>query len=166
MNQNKQKQSGINVGTSLVLVAFVLLCLVAFAALSFSSAKSDESLTIQVAERQKLYYSATSNAESTMAKLNQTLKEISNEALSEEDFYKALSNASFDSNVSLETIDGKMQIKIHAAMDDAEEVLVTLSPLYIPQDGAYFEILSYRTYRTEEWEDPSEGIIGINNLFD
>ncbi len=166
MNQNKPKQSGINVGTSLVLVAFVLLCLVAFAALSFSSAKSDESLTMQVAERQKLYYSATSEAESTMAKLNQTLKALSQEVSSEEDFYKALSNISFDSNISLETIDSMIQIRIHATMDNTEEIVVTLSPLYIPQSGAYFEILSYKTYRTEEWEDTSEGIIGINNLFD
>ena len=59
---NKKKRKSINVGTSLVLVTFVILCLVAFAALSYSSSEADFLKTSQTAQRNSDYYTALNAA--------------------------------------------------------------------------------------------------------
>lgn len=69
MNENKKKKNGITIGTSLILVTFVLLCLVAFSVLSFASANADYAKSTQTAEHTKDYYAAVSSAETKIAGL-------------------------------------------------------------------------------------------------
>lgn len=60
-------------GSSSILLVFVLLCLVLFATLSIISANSDNKLTKKVLERTTSYYSACNEAELTLAQLDDTL---------------------------------------------------------------------------------------------
>ncbi len=60
--QNRKSKFGMSVGSSLVLVAFVLICIVAFAALSYSTAISDYRFTQEQARHQAQYYGSL-NAE-------------------------------------------------------------------------------------------------------
>ena len=66
---NKKMAGGINVGTSSILVTFVLLCLVTFASLSYLSANSDYRLSLQTARRTTEYYEANRLAELYMANI-------------------------------------------------------------------------------------------------
>ena len=65
----KKFKGGINVGTSSVLTAFVLLSMVSFAALTYLSAHSDLNLSRQTAERTSEYYEANARAELYMANI-------------------------------------------------------------------------------------------------
>lgn len=53
---------GIQIGTSYLLVIFVILCLVTFATLSLSSAKRDQSYSQQLASRETAYCEANAKA--------------------------------------------------------------------------------------------------------
>lgn len=55
MRKDKQQSSFINIGSSSLLVIFLILCLVTFALLSVSSAKSDHSFSERLAGHKTEY---------------------------------------------------------------------------------------------------------------
>lgn len=64
MNYKDQKKFGfVNIGTASLLAAFLTLCLVAFAMLSLSSAKTDYEFSKKLAQRTTSYYAERSLAE-------------------------------------------------------------------------------------------------------
>ena len=62
MKSDKQQSSFVNIGSSSLLIIFLVLCLVTFAILSISSASSDHSFSEKLAERKTQYYDASSQA--------------------------------------------------------------------------------------------------------
>lgn len=83
----KQKRYGVNVGSSSLLIIFVIVCLVSFAALSIVSANSDYKLTKRMAQRATDYYSACNSAYRALADIDRTLLSIYETSGSEEDYY-------------------------------------------------------------------------------
>lgn len=67
----KEKKAGVNTGISLMLVIFVVMCIVTFAVLSYSSAMSDYNLSMKAVERTKLYYQACNRSEEIIARYSQ-----------------------------------------------------------------------------------------------
>ena len=69
MREKKASYPPINIGTSFMLVIFILLCMVIFAVLSLSNALKDYDYTQQRANRTKAYYEACNEAEEIYAKI-------------------------------------------------------------------------------------------------
>ena len=69
MQEKKYSYPPINIGTSFMLVIFILLCMVIFAVLSLSNALKDYDYTQQRANRTKAYYEACNEAEEIYAKI-------------------------------------------------------------------------------------------------
>ena len=67
-------QPGFQIGTSYLLVIFVVLCLVTFAALSLSSSLRDQSYTKKLAAHQTAYASASSEASARLAQMSLSQK--------------------------------------------------------------------------------------------
>lgn len=67
------KNFHINVGSSSILLIFVVLCLVSFATLSIASAHADYYLSQKILDRNTAYYKACAQAESSMAMIDTTL---------------------------------------------------------------------------------------------
>ena len=63
MNKEKRKFGFVNIGTASLLVVFLTLCLVAFAMLSLSTAKSDYEFSRKLADRTTAYYEELSVSE-------------------------------------------------------------------------------------------------------
>ena len=59
--------TGLNMGSSSILVIFMVLCLVTLASLSMISAVSDHKLSVKVADRTTAYYTAVNKAEEKLA---------------------------------------------------------------------------------------------------
>lgn len=92
---------GINVGSSSILMIFVILCLVSFAALSIISANADYKLTDKIAVRTQAYYNACNEAEETLASLDYVLHEQYATAASKESYYASVgTNKSFVIQIS------------------------------------------------------------------
>ena len=62
-----------NIGASSLLVIFLILCLVTFAILTLTSAKSDADFAEKLAHHKMNYYAACNTAESTLDKIDAVL---------------------------------------------------------------------------------------------
>ena len=69
MREKKTSYPPINIGTSFMLVIFILLCMVIFSVLSLSSALKDYDYSKQKANRTTAYYEACNEAEEIYAKI-------------------------------------------------------------------------------------------------
>lgn len=121
MNNNKSKFSfGLNIGSSSVLLVFVLLCLVFFAALSIISANADNKLSQKVLERTTAYYEACNEAELALAELDNALVDTyKNTAGKTAYFSKAGHEKSYSFPISdLQTLNVTVEIKYPTTNDD------------------------------------------------
>lgn len=75
MKRNKQQSTFVNIGSSSLLIVFLVLCLTSFAILSLSSAQSDYSFSKRSAEHKTEYYEASSRAEMILGEIDQILAE-------------------------------------------------------------------------------------------
>lgn len=87
---SKKSRGGVNVGTSSVLVSFVLLCMVSFAALTYLSAHSDYNLSQQTAQRTTEYYEANRMAELYMANIEGLLSKSLKSCHNAGDYYSSI----------------------------------------------------------------------------
>ena len=69
----KHASPGMNIGTSSILLVFVILCLVSFATLSLSSALADRNLSDKATEKTLSYYKAQNLAQMKIAETDHKL---------------------------------------------------------------------------------------------
>lgn len=93
MNKQTEKKSSLSftsgVGSSSILVIFVILCLVSFATLSIVSANADYKLSRKVLDRTTAYYDAMQEAEQDLSVLSQTLFTLYENTENEEAYFAA-----------------------------------------------------------------------------
>lgn len=161
MNRNKKFASGVNVGSSSILVTFVLLCLVTFAALAFISANSDYNLSRQVGERTKRYYDACKMADVYLYNLESKVVnelECSNDA---SEFYKNTESL-FDKNdiISVHESDNRLYFNYDIAISEKQVLEIELST-------DYSELKSKGALTVDKWQavpvEPSELKLEDNN---
>lgn len=154
----KKLTGGINVGTSSILVTFVLLCLVTFAALSFLSANSDYRLSKQAAERTTEFYGANNYAEIIMADIEKQLSTAHDSAASEEEYISSIPTV-FSSNdsVFVDTDSDSTTLSYDVPINDTQNLHVCLS-VNSPSsdDSALFHISEWQTQTKDIWEDEGE----------
>lgn len=129
----KNKRYGVNVGSSSILIIFVIVCLVCFAALSIVSANSDYKMTKKMAEREHNYYQACNDAYQALSDIDMTLQKLYDSVASEEEFYtQAGQQKSFAYPIS-----------------DIQSLQVSLKILY-PQTESqpFYEITEWRVITT------------------
>lgn len=92
MNKQNEKQAGlgVNIGSSSILLIFIVLCLVSFAALAISSAFADKNLSKRVAERTQAYYEACNLAEASLAQIDATLAAIYADSSDSESYFSTV----------------------------------------------------------------------------
>lgn len=155
MKNKKKQQMGMNVGTSLILVAFVLLCLVAFAALSYSSAFSDFKLSTQAAQRKQEYYNASNTAQQKISEIDNALIEAYQTTSSQSSYYQELEKNFSKTEYQLENNADGAQISFCIPINDKQALQVSLLLNYPSQtDTSYlYQIAEYRTIRQHEKEN-------------
>lgn len=77
MSTGKEKSyPGIQIGTSFLLVLFVIICLVLLGVLSLSGALRDKGYSDRIAEKTGLYYKAVSETQHKLGEIDKMLAEI------------------------------------------------------------------------------------------
>lgn len=155
---NKKATGGINVGTSSILVTFVLLCLVTFAALSFLSANSDYRLSKQTAQRTTDYYEANRVAELYMANIEGLLSKCRQRTDSKAGYFEEVPKL-FSDNESITVNEGSdpVTISYDVPVNDTQNLHVCLAVSYPEQnDDALFHIVSWRTQNLDIWDGIDE----------
>lgn len=127
-----RKSYGANVGSSSILLIFILLCLVSFAALSIVSANADMKLSDKVVSRTTSYYEACNLAEEELSMLDSTLWAAYNTATCKEEYFDLV---------------GQNKI-ISIPTNEGENLVVEVDILYPEQSGdTCYMIESYKLLR-------------------
>lgn len=147
--KKKRFSAGMNVGSSSILVTFVLLCLVTFAALSFVSANSDYKLTVETGNRITAYYEADNMAEIYLANIDSLLSKHA-ATCDEKTYYADIEKVFADnSNYTITRNGDDILIDYSAKISDIQDLHVTLKVLYPSHPTAdTFEILEWENIST------------------
>lgn len=151
----KKLSSGLNVGSSSILVTFVLLCLVTFAALSFLSANSDYRLSRQTANRTSDFYEANQMAEIYMANIEALLAKQYSIHSDEASYLQAIPGIFADNDrILVDTSVSPITLNYSIVVNKAQDLQVSLSVHYPnAEDSALFHIIKWQTVSNELWQD-------------
>lgn len=136
---------GIQIGTSYLLVIFVILCLVTFATLSLSSAKRDQSYSQQLAGRETAYCEANAKAAQIMA---QIMAQI-DDAFAKEDPVFAIRQIE---GVTAEEDGANLDISYMVPVTDSQNLEVEI--LADPVKGTQ-KVVKWKESASEKWEEKS-----------
>lgn len=161
MQKNNRQAPFVNIGSSLLLVIFLILCLVTFATLSLSSARGDYSFSSRAAQRRTEYYQACNTAEDVLAQIDEIISQAAEHAGEKPDSsvdwrkdldFSQIGGAEFD-GMGLEVVfDGaehSLSYQIPVNEQQALEVALTLT-----EDGTgYYQIETWQLVNTGIRED-------------
>jgi len=146
----KQKNYGVNIGSSSILLIFVLLCLVSFAALSIVSANTDAKLNNKVVERTTSYYEACNEAQTSIAEIDKTLHDLYTSGVDEEVYFAQVGH----------------DISYVIPISDNQSLNVDLEILY-PQNAGdtFYQIISWKviTPDTVTFDDSNLNLLDPEN---
>ena len=169
---DRKQSGGINIGTSSILVTFVLLALVTFAALSYMSARSDYVLSKEAADRTASYYDANRMAEIYLANIEGLLAKHNSTCAGEEEYMAGIDRV-FEDNENIEVsegADGSKILSYSVAVTSGQNLNVSLTVHYPDiNDDSLFKIDKWTTNVNREWlegvKEESEGNSGTKLLF-
>jgi hypothetical protein len=159
---NKSKNIGLSVGTSSILVIFVLLCLTTFATLSMVSANADYKLTERAAEAVSDYYAADTAAEELLAGITAEL----------EVFSGAVSGAEYQARAAEElpglipgleselSPQGRALLRYCIPIGEIQELSVCLEVLDAPREN-YVKRLEWKVLNLPDTSPVDEAIEGL-----
>ncbi|MBA4700845.1 MAG: hypothetical protein H2212_15595 [Ruminococcus sp.] len=158
---NKKKQiSIVNIGSSSLLVVFLVLCLVTFSTLSLSSAKSNYNFSQRLADRRADYYEASRKAELLLDSIDNVLAEIyeastlpyyseAEKRLSELTLNEDVKDIVLETNFSAKTPSVSYAISINK--NQALSVVLELTPVDNTAEG-FYQIKQWKAVSTADWE--------------
>lgn len=177
---NKKKFSVTNIGSISLLMIFIILCMVTLAALSLSSAASDENSANKFAEHTTQYYQADNQAEETLDIIDGILAEsyvISSDSaayFSEIETRLAKLNTTIHLNVSPETNSATIDYLTNVDDSQSLEVQLTLTDPWSTSSGnsssgntssgntssgntsstslGFYTITSWKEIQTKNWD--------------
>lgn len=117
---NKGHHVNLNLGTSSLLLIFVVLSLVSFAVLSLSSALSDKKLTDKTVDKNVSYYNACNLAQEELAELDNKLTDIYSSSSDEASYLSACEELDTDILIPVTEYQG-LEVKVtpnYPASDD------------------------------------------------
>lgn len=161
MKIKKHSYPPIHVGTPLMLVIFIILCLVIFSVLSLSGAAKDSGYSQKNAQRTTAYYEACNQAETALMEIDQVLSFDSTEGLTAD--LEALGYVS----VSVEDtgLSQKLLAEYHVSIDEDEILQVVLS--LHPTEEIRYHILSWKQVSTASWSgDQTLPVLGAGEQTD
>lgn len=160
MKPKKGQDSFVNIGSASLLVVFLVLCFLSFASLSLSSAMNDYSFASRMAGKISEYYEASNQAEDIAASIDEMLKTAYVDVNAQDDaYYKALktnieSGQIPDAAVRYVPSDTEPPvISYEVSIGESEALLVELLVCSPEKDGCYYKILTWKKYRTKEWNE-------------
>ncbi len=131
----KQASFGLNIGSSSILLIFVLLCLICFAALAIISAKADSKLSRKVLERTTAYYNACNEAEIALAGIDNTLADVYANSADVNEYFATVGHS-------------KSYV---VAISDTQSLHVTIEIVYPKVDGeAFYHITSWQVLSDQD----------------
>lgn len=150
MDNNRRQAPFVNIGSSLLLVIFLVLCLVTFATLSLSSARSDESFSRRMADRKTEYYEAAGQAEDLLAQIDQHLEQTASKG--GENRWKTLDFTGISPKIHYDSSSAAVSYQVPINDKQALDVVLALNTGEDTAQSGYYRIEKWQTVNTEKWE--------------
>ncbi|MCI8400561.1 MAG: hypothetical protein HFI38_00415 [Lachnospiraceae bacterium] len=164
----KQKFSFFNIGTSSLVLIFLVLCLVTFSVLSLVTARADYSMSSRTADRLKQYYQTSSRAEQILAVIDDSLAALYDRssgesaylaAVADTDWNEVVSSAgdALSDGVTIFLKEGETPLlEYELPMTSKQSLHVAVVPLYPTASGqGFYHIRSWKLTETSAWEPDS-----------
>lgn len=160
MDNKKKNIPVVNIGSSSLLVVFLVLCLVTFSTLSLSSAKSNYNFSQRLADRRTDYYEASRKAELLLDSIDNVLTETyeastlpyyseAEKRLSELTLNEDVKDIELETNFSAEIPSITYAIPINE--NQALSVVLELTPVGNTTEG-FYQIKQWKALSTADWE--------------
>ncbi len=146
-----------NIGTVTLLMVFIVLCMITFAALSLSSASRDAEMGQKAVRRITEYYTASNKAEELLATADNMFSSAYSQASDSSEYYRLIQKELLLTSITPvwtgDTLDAAFQVEIN----DSQSLSVHLDILPLQQvretdTNAFYKILSWQVIRTDTWE--------------
>ena len=149
-----------NIGASSLLVIFLILCLVTFAILTLTSAKSDADFAEKLAHHKMNYYAACNTAESTLDKIDAVLADAwqlsgtdTAAVFTEIETQLTALDSREQLQLSMDFTQSEPTISYAVAIDDKQNLCVTLTLAAAPAKGeAYYRISQWQVQSSGKWK--------------
>ena len=164
-DKEKQQSYFVNIGASSLLVIFLILCLITFAILSLSSAKSDYSFSQRLAQHRQAYYNACAKAEEIVEEIDSILSETANNidlfgSSASDGFDSYLSSVAAsldgmqinDTSVSCDPSGDKFLISFQVPAGESQSLHVALQVTDCREQAAYYDLMSWQVVNTSTQE--------------
>ena len=149
MSRGKEKgYPGFQVGTSFLLVIFVIICLVLLGVLSLSGALRDKSYSDRVIEKTGLYYEAVSEAQHKLGEIDRALGEMGSsknigQVVSDLGYVVWINNGGGEPNI----------LSYEVPITDSQVLCVEVEVLDPEKGEGNYKIVKWREVSNSVWED-------------
>lgn len=131
MRKHKAVNTSIGVGTSSILMIFILLTLITFASLSLVSANADQKLTEKAAVYAQEYNEASNKAQKILSMIDQKM-----------------ANGDLVNTISGVEVNGEI-CQFEVPISEGQSIVVVV---HLLRDGEhYYEVMTYETKNESEW---------------
>lgn len=153
----KKSHSIFNIGTSSILLIFVILCLVTFAMLAIVNAKMDYQLSEKSARHTSAYYQADNRAKQILSEVDDILYTQYQQTKDINTFFNAVQT---DLSIYPEyemTVEGTdATLSYSVPVDEKQFLMVSLTLLYPEEpNGGFYRIDSWTASAAEDWQGDS-----------
>lgn len=159
MKTNKQQSSFVNIGSSSLLIIFLIMCLATFAILSISSAKSDYSFSERLADRKTQYYDASASASQILDSIDEKLENLAKTDLCDGKtaYMDQVISAFHESKINdvtllCRSINNETIISYQIPIGNKQVLDVQIRVTDYTENPAYYEIKSWQVVSTDNWE--------------
>ena len=155
----KKSPMALNIGTSSILLIFILLSLVTFAILSLSSANADYKLTQALKSRTGAYYIASNSAELQLTEIDEQLTSFLNENDDISEYVKKINeklcakgytySTISENNTSLDAL-GTLHWQVE--ITEQQSLFVEITLLSPHASTSLFNVTQWKVINTNDWE--------------
>lgn len=143
-----------SIGTVSLMMIFIVLCMITFAALSLASASHDARLGQKMADHTTEYYTASNEAEEMLAYADGIFSRAYKNTDNAREYYLMIGQELSGSMQAVEAENG-LNVSFQATINDSSALEVCIDVLYpeksAPQKTLY-RILSWKVVHTTTWE--------------
>lgn len=148
---HKNNRVNLNLGSSSLLLIFVVLSLVSFAVLSLSTALSDKNMTEKNLTRNIAYYEACSNAQSMLKEIDDVFFDIYSHSSDSSEYTDSCLTSSFSFDTTIISFDDKPSaLSFTLPVGDYQSLYVVVTPTYASSNGKLYSIDSWQLITTSQ----------------
>ncbi len=156
MSRGREKNyPGYQVGTSFLLVIFVVMCLVLLGVLSLSGALRDKGYGDRMAEKTSLYYTAVSEAQHRLGEIDRAIDGIDRQG---KDYVEFLNDAvaaaaETDSGITVIQSGDATVLAYETAITDSQNLCVELEILDPEKGEGNYKIVKWQEASVSVWKE-------------